>query len=350
MMENRKASHIDICLNENINSHHNYWDDIFLVHNALPEIDKDEIDLSIKLFGKKLKLPLIISAMTGGCEIGERINKNLAEAAAEVGVGFGLGSQRPALENKSLAKTYSVVKDYDIPLVIANIGAPQLIKQGGKPPITLQDAKDALEMVDGDILAVHMNYLQEIVQPEGDHNSRGCMEAIEALAKKLPILAKETGAGISKDVALRLKRTKIKGIDVGGLSGTSFAAVEFYRAKEIDDKVRETLGKSFWNWGIPTPASIVYANIGLPLVATGGVRNGMDAAKAFVLGADAAGIAKALLNSATKSSKEVVNELNIIAEELRCSMFLLGCKNIAEMQKSRYITDGKLACWFNREK
>lgn len=348
MIEDRKTSHIDICLKEDVNAHHNYWDDVHLIHNALPEIDKDEIDLSVKLFGKKLKLPLIISAMTGGCEIGEKINRNLAEAAAEVGVGFGLGSQRPALENKSLIPTYSIVKEYDIPLVIANIGAPQLITQGKKTPIALEDAKEVMKMVDGDILAVHMNYLQEIVQPEGDHKSRGCTDAIEALAKKLPIMAKETGAGISRDVALRLKRTKIKGIDVGGLGGTSFAAVEFYRAKDINNKLRETLGKSFWNWGIPTPASIVYANVGLPLVATGGVRNGLDAAKAFIVGANAVGIAKPLLKPAMESSEKVVDILKIIAEELRCSMFLLGCKNIAEVRKCRYMAEGRLACWLNK--
>jgi isopentenyl-diphosphate delta-isomerase len=350
MIENRKASHIDICLKEDVIARHNYWDDVYLIHSALPEINKDEIDLSVKLFGKKLKLPLVISAMTGGCEVGEKINRNLAEAAAEVGVGFGLGSQRPALENKSLIKTYSVVKDYDIPLVIANVGAPQLIKQGNKAPITLEDAREAIEMVDGDILAIHANYLQEIVQPEGDHNSKGCMNAIETLATKVPILIKETGAGISREVALKLKRTKIKGIDVGGLGGTSFAAVEFYRAKEINDKLRETLGKSFWSWGIPTPASIIYASVGLPLIATGGVRNGLDAAKAFVVGADAVGMAKPLLEAAMKSSEEVVNKLNIIVEELRCSMFLLGCKNIAEMHKRKYIIDYKLACWLNVEK
>ena len=235
MIENRKIDHINICLKENVEADYNYWQDISLVHNALPEIDKNEIDLKIKVFGKELKAPLIISAMTGGCETAKKINKNLAIAAEKLGIGMGVGSQRASLENHSLIETYSVVKNYDIPLIIGNIGLPQLIKGS----IGLKDAKLAMKMISADILAIHLNYLQEVVQPEGEHFARGGVEKIKEIAFHLPVLVKESGAGISREVALMLKNANVLGIDVGGLGGTSFSAVEYYRAN--NDFMRKRL-------------------------------------------------------------------------------------------------------------
>ncbi|MCK5548233.1 MAG: type 2 isopentenyl-diphosphate Delta-isomerase, partial [Thermoplasmata archaeon] len=280
----RKKDHIDIVLNEDVKSEHNYWDDIKLVHQALPELDLDEIDTSVELFGKELHAPLIISAMTGGFEDAKTINKNLAEAASELRIGMGVGSQRAALEDDKWEETYGVVKDFDVPLMIANLGAPQFIRQKDREPYGLDEAVKAMEMVDADILAIHLNYLQEVVQPEGDSFGKGCLLAIKKLALKLPILVKETGAGISNELAVELKKCGVIGIDVGGLGGTSFSAVEYYRAKNMDDKKRSKVGSTFWNWGIPTPVSLVLADVGLPLIATGGVRSGLDVARAVVLG------------------------------------------------------------------
>src|SRR5213594_3720398 len=226
--EQRKAEHVNIILQENVSAEYNYWNDIHLVHDALPEIDLDAIDLSVKFFGKKLRAPLIISSMTGGFGGGKEINANLAKAAADVGVAMGVGSQRAALEKPELAPTYAVVKDYEVPLRFANLGAPQLVAQAGKRAYGVDDARRAMEMIDGHVLICHLNFLQEIVQPEGDHRAKGVLDAIRRLSAKFPVMAKETGAGISRGVAQRLKGAGVKGIDVGGLGGTSFSAVEYY--------------------------------------------------------------------------------------------------------------------------
>src|SRR3989441_7996666 len=208
--EQRKAEHVNIILNENVSAEYNYWNDIRLVHNALPEIDLDDIDLGVKFFGKRLQAPLIISSMTGGFGMGKEINANLAKAAAEVGVAMGVGSQRAALEKPELASTYAVVKDYDVPLRFANLGAPQLVPQEGKRAYGVEDARRAMDMVDAHVLICHLNFLQEIVQPEGDHRAKGVLDAIRKLAATFPVMAKETGAGISRDVSLRLKRAGVK--------------------------------------------------------------------------------------------------------------------------------------------
>ncbi|OGS51439.1 MAG: type 2 isopentenyl-diphosphate Delta-isomerase, partial [Euryarchaeota archaeon RBG_16_68_12] len=271
--EQRKAEHVNIILNENVSAEYNYWADVHLVHRALPEIDLDDVDVSCTLLGRKLDAPLVISSMTGGFGMGREINESLAKAAAETGVAMGVGSQRAALEKPELADTYAVVKDYDVPLRFANLGAPQLVPQEGKRAYGLEDARRAMAMVDAHALIVHLNFLQEVVQPEGDRRGRGCLAAISRLAARLPVVAKETGAGISREVALALKRAGVRGIDVGGLGGTSFSAVEHYRAKKESASLKERLGATFWNWGIPTPASIVLADVGLPVIATGGVRS-----------------------------------------------------------------------------
>src|SRR2546425_6937661 len=204
--EQRKAEHVNIILNENVSAEYNYWNVSPLMHNDLPENDLDDIDLGVKYFGKRLQAPLIISSMTGGFGMGKEINSNLAKAAAEVGVAMGVGSQRAALEKPDLVDTYAVVKDYEIPLRFANLGAPQLIAQEGKRAYGLDDARRAMAMIDAHVLIVHLNFLQEVVQPEGDRRAKGVLGAIAKIAATLPVLAKETGAGISREVALRLKK------------------------------------------------------------------------------------------------------------------------------------------------
>jgi isopentenyl-diphosphate delta-isomerase len=341
MIENRKADHVEICASKEVTANYNHWDDVFLVHEALPELNKSDINLETKLFNKKLQAPIIISAMTGGYLKAKKINKNLADAASQLQIGFGVGSQRPALEGAKHIDSYTVVKDFDIPLVIGNIGIPQLVHQSKKnKPITIAECKQAMDMIDADILAVHMNFLQEIVQPEGDTNAAGCLQKLKAIASKLPVLAKETGAGISNETAKLLKSAGVKGIDVGGYGGTSFAAVEMYRGQSMGDNLRERLGRTFWDWGIPTPVSLIEANVGLPMIATGGTRDGLDAAKALCLGASAAGLAARLLKPALKSAKSVKTELEFIIEELRGTLFLMGAKSIHDLAKKRVVITG----------
>ena len=333
--EERKREHVQISLEEDVLSHYNYWDKVKLVHNALPELNEDEIDLSTILFDKKLGAPLVISAMTGGYDGGKIINENLAATAEKFKLAMGVGSQRAALETPDLKDTYGVINDYDIPLKIANIGASQIVLWDKKK--ILENAKKIVDMIDADILAVCLNFLQEVVQPEGEAHAKGCLETIDMLSREFdkPILVKESGAGISFKVAEALKKTKIAGIDVGGAGGTSFSAVEYYRAKMKGDEQNMREGKIFWDWGIPTPTSILEVGKAtdweLPIIATGGIRNGLDAAKALILGADAAGIAHALLKPASKNSQSTIEELDMIIKELRTTMFLVGAKNVEQL-------------------
>lgn len=348
LIERRKGDHVDICSNEDLSQDYTYWDDIRLVHNPLPEIDLDEIDTSISIFGRKLRAPLIISAMTGGYGKAEEINRNLAAVAEKLGVGMGVGSQRAALENPEVARTYSVIKEYDVPLRIGNLGVPQLIPQGETEPLEIEHGRAAMEMVDAHILAVHMNYLQEIVQPEGETRSRGGLKALEKFAAALPILAKETGAGIPREVALKLKKAKVKGLDVGGLGGTSFSAVEYYRAKSAGDSSRANIGKTFWDWGIPTPVAVVVANVGLPIIATGGVRSGLDAARALSIGARCAGMAGRLLPAALEGKEALERELQMLVHELKAAMFLVGARDVNELAESKAIVTGRSREWLDQ--
>src|SRR2546422_2200711 len=330
--EQRKAEHVNIILQENVSAEYNYWNDVRLVHAALPEIDLDDIDVSVKFFGKRLGAPLIISSMTGGFGMGKEINANLAKGAAEAGVAMGVGSQRAALEKPDLAPTYAVVKDYDVPLVFANLGAPQLVPQAGKRAYGVADAKKAVDMIDADALIVHLNFLQEVVQPEGDRRAKRCLAAVKTLAARVPGLAEEKGGGVLRDVAQKLKASGAKAIDVGGLGGTSFSAVEHYRARKEAATLKERLGATFWNWGIPTPASIRLADVGLPLVATGGVRSGLDVARGIALGATMAGMAKPMLEAAKVSGGAVAAELRAGGEELKAAVVLTGSRSVEELQ------------------
>lgn len=348
LIERRKNDHVEICASEDTGQTYNYWDDVKLVHNPLPEVDYEEIDTSTTVFGRKLRAPLIISAMTGGYGKAEEINRNLAAVAEQFGIGMGVGSQRAALENPEVARTYSVIKEFDIPLRIGNLGVPQLIRQGAKAPLGIDEGRAAMEMVDAHLLAVHMNYLQEIVQPEGDTRSRGGLSALEKFATALPVIAKETGAGIPHETALRLKKAKVKGLDVGGLGGTSFAAVEYYRARSAGDSARANIGRTFWDWGIPTPVAVVVAEVGLPIIATGGLRSGLDVARAIGIGASCGGMAGRLLPAALEGKEALVREIGTIIDELKAAMFLVGAKNIDELAATKVIVTGRSREWLDQ--
>lgn len=343
-IEKRKADHIHVSLEGGVASSHDYWDDVKLVHNALPEVDLEEIDTSVEVLGKVLSAPLMVTAITGGYSKAEKINRNLAEACAELGIGMGIGSQRAALE-KGDPSSYSVLRDYDVPLKIGNIGAPQLIPQRDKRAFGAEDARKALDMIGGDVLAVHLNFLQEAAQPEGDTRARGCHEAIRSLAREVPLIVKETGAGISREVALRLKGIGVRGLDISGTGGTSFSKVEALRSHAQGDRKCAAIGRTFGEWGIPAPISVRWASVGLPIIASGGIADGHQAAKSIVVGAQCAGTARAVLKEAIVSSQEVEGKLRLMLDEFRTAMFLTGSSSIAELASRDFILTGPTREW-----
>ena len=284
-IERRKAEHLRIAAEEDIEtSRAPGWDDVHLVHDALPATDAARIDLSARLLSHTLALPLVIAGMTGGHSGAERVNVTLAEAAARHGLGIGVGSQRAALRDPSLRRTYAVVRERaPKAFVIANVGISQLVAQDDGAPLGAKDIRTLVEMVGANAIALHLNYLEESVQPEGQTRATGLDTAIRRLVRHsvVPVIAKETGAGISGSVARRLRSLGVKAIDVGGVGGTSFAAIEALRAQDRGDTARARLGEVFRNWGVPSAVAIVgSARSWLPIIATGGVRSGLDAAKA----------------------------------------------------------------------
>ncbi len=348
MIENRKSDHVNIVTEKDVNAHYNFWDDVHLIHNTMPEIDYHEIDLRTDFYSRKLNYPIIIEAMTGGYEGAKTINENIAKVAADLQIGMGVGSERVLLKNKNVENTFTVVKEYDIPVRIANIGAPQLIKQK-EDAILDEDLYYIMDLINAHFLNIHFNFLQEIVQPEGDRNSRGIESRMQKICKNFPVIAKETGAGWDPNSVLRLKRAGILAVDIAGMSGTSFSAVEYYRAKEVNDRKGERLGLTFWDWGIPSPASLVKVkDLSIKTIASGGIRNGQDAAKAFALGADLVGIAGHVIKFAKLGYKDLKEEMDIFIEELRASMFLTGSKNIESMKKKKTIITGPLEDWINQ--
>jgi isopentenyl-diphosphate Delta-isomerase len=333
-----------------VDGKYRYWDDVQLFHNALPEIDFADVDPSVVFLGKKLAAPLMITGMTGGFPDAAKINDHLARAAAEVGVAMGVGSERAAILKGQYPESYSCVARHAVPLKLSNIGAPQIIAQHpGEKVVGVDEARAAMELIGADVLAIHLNFLQEMVQPEGDRKARGCLAEIGHLATAMPVLVKETGAGLSRDVGERLKRHGVRAFDVSGTGGTSFAAVEHHRAKAQGALREARLGKTFWDWGIPAPVAVrELADLGTPLVASGGIRSGLDVARALVLGATAAGTAGGVLRAASESFEATREELQQIVHELKVAMFLTGSRTIGELQRVPYVITGETRQWLTR--
>ncbi len=347
MIESRKKDHIDICLNEDVEIKKNYWDEIKLYHQSAPEINIDDISIRTNFLGRRLEAPIMIAGITGGYEGAKGFNKRLAETAEKTGIGLGVGSQRPALEDERLRDSYELLAEFSPPLVVGNIGAPQLISQDGEKPFGVSEAKEALKMIDGDHLAVHFNYLQEAVQPEGDLKSKGVLNALKNISKKVPTIAKETGAGMSPEMAMKFRDSRVEAIDVGGMGGTSFSAVEAHRIED-DDNIKY-IAEDLREWGIPTPVSIVKCrgSVSLPLIATGGIRNGLQIAKALVLGADIVGIAGGILPEIGKGEKAAVEYIERLKYELKLTMFLLGCEDVKDLFDINRVITGELKSWLS---
>lgn len=333
----RKGSHIEICLEKDVEARKkgSGFSDIDFIHCALPELDYSKISTKTMLLGKRLKAPILIEAMTGGYEKGGEINKALAEAAQEQGVALGLGSQRAMLEDVALSSTYKVRDVAPDILLIGNIGIAQLRK------FTPQKIAWAVETIDADALAIHLNPLQELVQPEGDRNFEGCLKLIEKVCKEIPVsvIAKETGSGISPEVAQKLEAAGVKAIDVSGAGGTSWSGVEILRSGEEHDGV-------FWDWGIPTAVStaLVARAVKIPVIASGGVRSGLDVAKSIALGACAGGAALPFLKAWKTGGKAGISSLaGRWARELRIAMALTGSKRLSELGKAQLVVTGTTA-------
>jgi len=283
--------------------------------------------------------------MTGGATETTKINAAIAQAVEELGLGMGVGSQRAAINNPKLEHTFTVAREKALTaFLIANIGAPQLVQGYG-----VREARRAVDMMKADALAIHLNPLQEAVQPEGETDYAGVLKKIGEIAQalKVPVIVKETGAGIAAEEAKILEAAGVAGIDVAGAGGTSWAAVEYHRAKRLGDEFRQRLGENFWDWGIPTAASLVEVvqSVHLTVTASGGIRSGMDVAKALALGADLASTALPVLRPATKSSEEIKKTLQFTIEELRNAMFLVGAESIQGLRDAPTVVIGKTAQW-----
>jgi len=328
----RKADHIRINLEEDVRSGLTTGLERYrFVHQALPECNLEDIDSSLSLFGRMLQAPVLISSMTGGTAEAERINRRLALAAQEHGVALGVGSQRAALENPDLARTFQVRREAPDVLLFANLGAVQL-----NYGYTAAHCRQAVEMIEADALILHLNPLQEALQPEGDTRFAGLLAKIEAVCRALdvPVVVKEVGWGISENTARRLANAGVAAIDVAGAGGTSWSQVEMHRAPT---ERQRRLAAVFRDWGIPTAESVVAARRGapdLPIFASGGLRTGLEIAKTIALGATLGGMAGRLLPAAADSAEAASQTLDLIIQELRLTMFAVGAANLTALQRA----------------
>lgn len=326
-MRKRKADHIRICLHQKVETGLTGFGQYRFVHKALPEINFEKIDASTRFLGRKLSAPILISPMTGGTPKGGKINQNLAKAAQKLGVAMAAGSQRVAIKNPKTVSTFQVREVAPEILLFANLGAVQLNYGYG-----IKECRQAVEMIEADALVFHLNPLQEVIQPEGNTNFENLLPRIREIAQNLsvPVIVKEVGCGIPEGTARKLYQAGIEIIDTAGWGGTSWAKIEGIR-------VKNNLGETFSQWGISTADSIIQCRKvkGLKIIGSGGIRNGIEIAKAIALGADLVGLALPFLKPATKSEKAVEEKLLQLIKELKIAMFCLGVKNIAQLRKQK---------------
>lgn len=351
-ISSRKAEHIELALRAHVEPERGPgWVDLELVHQALPEVNRDEIDLETEFLGRRLRAPLLISGMTGGHPMALEINGALGRAAQRHGLAIGVGSQRAALLDPALAPTYAAVREHaPDALVLANIGAAQLIPQGNQPALDHDAVAKLIEMVEGDALAVHLNFLEEAVQPEGDRVARGCSEAIGRLVEALdvPVMVKETGSGIGYETAARLRDLGVAAVDVGGAGGTSFVIVEQMRAERQGDDQGAAVGATLAGWGIPTAVAVAAsARAGICVVGTGGIRTGLDCAKALALGATVVGVGRPLLGAALEGDAALDAWLERFLRELRTVLMLTGCDRPATIRNRPIVITGRTRAWLD---
>ena len=340
-IERRKADHLDLCATDEVafRGRTTLLECVRLVHQSLPDTSYDSVDTRVRLLGKELRAPLLIAAMTGGHERAADINRSLASIANELGYAFGLGSQRAMQKRPETSWTYQVRDTAPDVLLFGNVGVVQA------RDMSTGDIKRMIEDVGADALCVHMNPAMELVQPEGDRDFSGGLQTFRRLWAELgvPVIAKETGNGISREVAAKLRGVGIRHADTSGAGGTSWVGVETLRAESEG----RALGESLWDWGIPTAASVRYCvDAGLTTIATGGIRTGMDVARAIALGASCAGIARNVYQAFLEAGVDGARGFLLQVErELRSIMLLCGAKTIEELQKTPRVIVGELVDW-----
>lgn len=345
VIKQRKKEGIVIPLTKNVQAKESstYLEYVKLIHNALPEIDYEVVEITQNFLNHSFKAPIIIDSMTGGTPEATKINSRLSLVAEKFGLGMGLGSQRAGLLSSELAETYSIARsNAPSAFLVANIGGAQLSKG-----LKVQEIKNMIEMIEANALVVHLNPLQELIQPEGEPKYKGVLSKIKEICANfdIPIIVKEVGAGLSMEVAKKLESAGVSAINVAGSGGTSWAGVEKLRAETARDSNKINLGELFWDWGIPTAVSLIEVrnSVKVPVIASGGIRNGLEIAKCIALGANMCGMAFPFLKHASKSFESLCEFTNKTLIELKSTMFLVGSKNIAELAKSRFIFTGELA-------
>ena len=351
-VKQRKIEHVNIALGQDISVAQNAnWNDVQFVHQALPEVDLDEIDTSVTFLGHKLRYPIFISSLTGGHNDVTSINRNLARAAEHYGLALGVGSQRAGIVNPDVISSYAITREHaPKTFLIANIGAPQLIAQAHHAAFTIEQVERAITMIGANALAIHMNSLQEATQPEGDRRAAGEAAALKTLAEKVsvPVIAKETGAGVCREQALLLRSCGVAAIDVGGAGGSSMSAMEAERSKARGDERTHGIGLLFRDWGIATPVSIIESKAAqIPLISTGGVRTGLDMARALALGATLVGIGFPFLKAASQSFDAVCELLETVVAELKVAMQLSGAATIEQLHQTDIVVTGETRNWLS---
>jgi isopentenyl-diphosphate Delta-isomerase len=349
-VKQRKIEHVSVALGQDVAAPQRAnWNDIQFVHQALPEVDLDEIDTSVNFLGHTLRYPIFISSLTGGHPDVTNINWNLARVAEQYGLALGVGSQRAAIVNPEVVPSYAVTREQaPNAFLIANIGAPQLIPQARHAPFTFEQVQRAIEMIGANALAVHMNSLQEATQPEGDRCAVGQVAALKGLTGQIdvPVIAKETGAGVCREQAFLLRSCGVAAIDVGGAGGSSMSAMEAARSKSRGDVQTMNIGLLYRDWGIATPVAIVEASAAqLPLISTGGVRTGLDAARALCLGATLVGMGFPFLKAASESYEKVCELVETVVAEMKVAMQLSGSSSIARLRQADVVVTGETRSW-----
>ena len=332
-IENRKSEHLRVCIEEDVEFQQltSGLEKYRFTHCCLPELDRSDIELGTTFLGKSLKAPILISSMTGGTELAHLVNTRLATVAQRYGLAMGVGSQRIALEQPELAPTFAVRSLAPDILLLANLGAVQLNYGCG-----LEDCLKLVELLEADALILHLNPLQEWVQSGGDSNFKGLLAKIQQICAQLPVpvIAKEVGNGISAVMAKQLIEAGVAAIDVAGAGGTSWAKVESQRAK---DNRQRHLGQVFADWGLPTAECITAIrslNSTIPLIASGGLKNGLDLAKSIALGADLGGLARPFLVAAIESEAAVDELVKFLIAELEIVLFCTGNPNLSALKHS----------------
>lgn len=340
-IQRRKDDHLDLCATDEVafKGTTTLLEKVQLVHQSLPDLSVDEIDTSVSLLGKTLRLPIVIASMTGGTERAAEVNRDLASIAEARGLGFGLGSQRAMQRQPDTAWTYQVREWAPHTLVLGNVGVVQARE------METSSIARMVQEIGADALCVHLNPAQEIVQPEGDRDFRHGFETFARLARELPvpIVGKETGCGLSVQTALKLKQAGVTVVDTSGAGGTSWVGVETLRA--VGDQAR--LGELLWDWGVPTAASVhACVRAGLTTIATGGIQNGLDVVRALALGATAAGLARPMLQAHVRGGRaEAERFVDQLEREIRAVMLLCGARNVDELRRVPRIVFSPLREW-----